>query len=108
MVTYSNEIKENVLRIPYFIIAQNGAVSKEVASLMARNVRIIAKTDFGIGITGIAGPTGGTIRKPVGTVFISIDSHKGQICNKFLLKGNRSAIRKTAALKSLELLKPLI
>jgi PncC family amidohydrolase len=105
VVTYSNKAKETLLKIPHSIIAKNGAVSKPVAKLMAERIRKIAKTHFGIGITGIAGPGGLTPQKPVGTVLIAIDSKYGKICEKYHFRGNRLAIRKKAALKSLELLK---
>lgn len=108
VVAYSNKAKETILKIPHPIIAGYGAVSKDVANLMAKSIRKIAKTDFGIGITGIAGPTGGTPNKPVGTVFIAINSENKKICKKFHFKGSRMAIRKGAALKSLELLKEIL
>ena len=104
VVLYSNKAKEDVLKIPADIIAKKGAVSKDVAGLLAKSVRLIAKTDFGIGITGIAGPTGGSKEKPVGTVFIAIDAKNKKICKKFNFRGSRLAIRKRAALKALELL----
>lgn len=107
-VAYSNKAKETILKIPHPIIARYGAVSKHVASLMAKSIRKIAKTDFGIGITGIAGPTGGTLFKPIGTVFIAINSKNKKICKKFHFKGSRMAIRKRAALESLELLKKIL
>lgn len=105
IVAYSNKVKEAILKIPHPIIARYGAVSKDVACLMAKSIRKIAKTDFGIGITGIAGPTGGTLFKPKGTVFIAINSKNKKICKKFHFKGSRMAIRKRTALESLELLK---
>ncbi len=104
VVVYSNKAKETVLKIPRRVIAQKGVVSEEVASLMAKNIRKIASADFGIGITGIAGPTGGTAQKPVGTVFIAVDSRHRHICKKFRFYGSRIAVRKKSALKSLELL----
>ncbi len=103
-VTYSNLAKIGILKIPAKIIAQKGAVSKETACLMAQSARKIVKADFGIGITGIAGPTGGSPKKPVGTVFITIDSKNKKICRKFRFTGTRAAIRRKAALKALELL----
>ena len=104
VITYSNKAKEVVLNIPSRVITQKGAVSKEAASLMAQNIRKIASADFGIGITGIAGPTGGTTQKPVGTVYIAIDSTQKHICQRFHFNGRRITVRKKAALKSLELL----
>ncbi|MBU1905677.1 MAG: CinA family protein [Candidatus Omnitrophica bacterium] len=108
VVCYSNKAKESILKIPYALIRKNGAVSKSVAGKMAQNVRRFAKTEFGIGITGIAGPTGGTPAKPVGTVFIAIASKNKTICKKFHFKGTRNSIRKQSCLKALELLKQFI
>jgi len=103
-VTYSNKAKENILRIPHKVIVKNGAVSKAVALLMAKNIRKIAKTDFGIGITGIAGPTGSSSQKPVGTVFIAVSNKNKTICKKFQFKGTRSQIRKKSAADALKLI----
>ncbi len=108
IVTYHNRSKEKILKIPHKILATKGAVSKETATLMARNIKKIAKTDFGIGITGIAGPSGGTINKPVGTVFIAVNSKNKTTCKKFVFSGSRNQIQLAAALKALELLKSLL
>jgi len=104
VTTYSNKTKEKVLRIPASIIHKFGAVSKEVALLMAENVRKLAKADLGVSITGIAGPTGGSLRKPTGTIFVAISSKNKNSCKKFVFKGNRNSVRKQAALKALGLL----
>lgn len=108
LVAYSNKAKEKLLKIPPSLISQHGAVSETVAARMAQSVRKIAGTDFGIGITGIAGPTGGTRKKPIGTVFIALANKNKTICKKFIFKGNRAQIRKESALKALESLKTLI
>jgi len=105
LVVYSNATKRTILKIPASVIYNKGAVSGSVAKAMARGVRKIANSDFGIGITGIAGPTGGTLQKPVGTVFIAIASKNKKTCQRFKFTGRRLTIRKKAALKSLELLK---
>jgi nicotinamide-nucleotide amidase len=105
VVAYSNKAKEKILKIPRSSLIKFGAVSAPVASRMARSIRKIVKTDFGIGITGIAGPSGSTPHKPVGTVFVAINSENKRICKKFHFKGSRSIIRKKAALAALELLK---
>ena len=104
-VTYSNKSKEGILNIPPALIAKKGAISQEVAQRMAQSVRKIAKTDFGIAITGIAGPTGGTPQKPVGTVFIAVNSKTKTICKKFHFSGSRTVIRNKAALSALKFLK---
>ncbi|MBU1998323.1 MAG: CinA family protein, partial [Candidatus Omnitrophica bacterium] len=72
LVTYSNAAKTKLLNIPSSIILKNGAVSKVVANLMAQRIQKISGSDIGIGISGIAGPSGGTPQKPVGTIYISI------------------------------------
>jgi len=108
LITYSNAAKTGVLKISKALIERKGAVSQEVARAMAKGVRRLAKTDFALSTTGIAGPTGGSMQKPVGTVFIAIASKNKLICKKFHFKGSRSAIRKSAALKSLELLKTIL
>jgi len=105
VVTYSNTAKAKILGIPKALIAKKGAVSKEVAILLAQKVRKVAKTDLGIGITGIAGPGGAIPQKPVGTVYICVASDKRFICRKFKFSGTRTAIQKKSALKALELLK---
>ncbi len=108
VIVYSNEAKTNILKVPAAVIRKEGAVSCTVAKDMAKSVRKIARADFGIGITGIAGPKGGTGKKPAGTVFIALDSRKRKICRKFIFSGGRSAVRKKAALEALRLLQSLI
>ena len=108
VVTYSNNAKKKVLKVPSSLITTRGAVSKEVASSMAGRIRKVANTDIGIGITGIAGPSKGSLQKPVGTVFIALDSKKKKICKEFHFKGTRLCIRKKAALNSLGLLKEVL
>ncbi|MFH1269869.1 MAG: CinA family protein [Candidatus Omnitrophota bacterium] len=108
IVAYSNTVKEGILKIPHRIITKKGAVSKEVAAGLAHSARRLAGVDFGIGITGIAGPKGATPRKPVGTVFIAIDGKRRKLCRRFSLKGSRTKIKNKAALKALKLLGTLI
>ena len=98
VVAYSNAAKANILKVPRRIIAQKGAVSQEVAILLAAKVRKISHANCGIGITGIAGPQGGRPGKPVGTVFIALHGDNRQICRKFVFTGNRDTIRKQARL----------
>jgi nicotinamide-nucleotide amidase len=108
VVAYNNRVKTSILKVPPKIIQQKGAVCAEVAAKMAEQIRKLAKTGFGIGITGIAGPTGGRPQKPVGTVFIAVDGRNIGICKEFHFTGSRDSIRKKAALKSLELLKTIL
>lgn len=104
IVAYRKAIKIKLLKIPARIIAKNGTVSKVVAILMARNIRRLCETDIGIGITGIAGPSGGTKEKPVGLVYISLATRNYEIAKKFNFKGNRLAIKKQASSSALKLL----
>jgi PncC family amidohydrolase len=109
LITYSNQSKEKLLKIPYSFITKNSAVSQAVAMAMARKVRMLAKSDFGLGISGIAGPTtSSSCRKPVGTVFIAINGKVKTISGEFHFRGRRFQIKKMAALKSLELLNRLL
>lgn len=102
MVTYSNESKAGHLGIPLEYIKKYGAVSPQVAKKMAQGVRKAFGTTFGISTTGVAGPTGGTKRSPVGRVFIGVASGKRTWVKKLDLKGNRREIKKKATEKSLE------
>ena len=104
IVAYNNSVKRKILKVPAAVLAKDGAVSAKTAVLMSRSVRRISGADLGIGITGIAGPTGGSKSKPVGTVFIAFATKNNPICRKFYFTGNRDAIRTKSALKTLELL----
>jgi nicotinamide-nucleotide amidase len=104
VVTYSNKSKEIILNIPAETIAKYGAVSRQVAILMAKNIRRKTHTDFGISITGIAGPTGTTTTKPIGTVFIAFASKNKTLCRLFLLPGKRKDVIKKSVGEALRLL----
>jgi len=94
VVSYSNESKVGVLGVPEGLIESVGAVSREVVEAMAEGVRRLANTDLGVGISGIAGPGGGTPLKPVGTVFIGIShKEKGTASRGFHFKGTREEIK---------------
>ncbi len=95
VVSYSNDTKVRVLGVDEEVLRENGAVSPEVAMAMAGGVQRLAGSDFGIGITGIAGPTGGTVAKPVGTVFIGVSwPQKGMTeAWHFLFRGDRTAVK---------------
>ena len=104
MVNYSNESKSKHLGVPSNDIRRYGAVSPQVARKMAQGVRKAFSTTFGLSTTGVAGPTGGTKRSPVGRVFIGIASARRTEVKKLDLKGNRREIKNQAAERSLELL----
>ncbi len=93
LVTYSYESKTTLLGVPAGLLKKKGAVSREVASWMAQRIRQTAGTTFGIGITGIAGPTGGTKKKPVGMVYVALATPKKTYCSELFLKGSREEIK---------------
>ncbi len=101
MVNYSNESKAKHLGIPLDYIRNYGAVSPQVAKKMAEGVRKTFNTTFGLSTTGVAGPTGGTKRAPIGRVFIGIASGKRTWVKKLDLKGSRIEIKREAAEKAL-------
>jgi nicotinamide-nucleotide amidase len=103
VVTYSNRSKTELLGVPEEIIKKHGAVSKEVAILMAEGVRRASGTDIGLSTTGIAGPSGGTDQKPVGTVFVAVSDGKRTICRDFLFKWERRRIKEITTQWALEL-----
>lgn len=98
VVSYSNEVKINVLNVNANTIKKYGAVSKETATEMVKGVNKLFKTNVSASVTGIAGPTGGTPEKPVGTVHIAVLNNGKLISRKLSLSGNRENIRKKSAL----------
>ena len=104
-VTYSNLAKINILKVPKKIIIKHGAVSYETCSSMVKNINKISKTNISLSITGVAGPKGGTTRKPVGLVFIGIKKGNKTLIKKFLFKNKkRSSIQKATVNKALNLI----
>ena len=105
LVTYSNQSKIKVLKVPKKIISKYGSVSEQVCRAMVKNVHKIGKSNISISITGIAGPGGGTTKKPVGLVFIGIKKGSKISSKKYLFKNKgRSYIQKTTVNKSLKLI----
>ena len=105
LITYSDDVKIEKLGLPKKELQKHGAVSEYTASLMARKVRRVFKTDIGIGITGIAGPDGGSKQKPVGLVYIAASTAPKITCKKYLFKGNRSSIKRQSARAALNLVR---
>ena len=105
LVTYSNQSKNSVLKIPKKIIRIYGAISYETCLSMVKNLSKIAKTEVSVSITGIAGPKRGTRKKPVGLVYIGIKKKNKTLVKKHLFKNKgRLYIQKAAVNKSLELI----
>jgi nicotinamide-nucleotide amidase len=109
LVTYSNQAKRSILKVPQQIIRKYGAVSVQCCLAMVNNLSKISKSKVCVSITGIAGPTGGSEHKPVGLVYIGIRIGKKVVVNKCNFKNNgRIFIQKQTVKKSLNLLLKLI
>ena len=105
LVTYSNQAKTNILKVPKKIIMKHGAVSHETCLFMVKNLYKISRTNISISITGVAGPNGGTKQKPVGLVFIGIKKGNKTLVKKFLFKNRtRNSIQRSTVNKSLNLI----
>ena len=105
LITYSNQAKINILKVPKKIIMNHGAVSYETCLSMLKNLNRISKTDISISITGVAGPKGGTKEKPVGLVFIGIKKNNKILVKKYLFKNKkRTSIQKATVNKALNLI----
>lgn len=105
LVTYSNEAKENFLGVDPQFIAARGAVSDGVAIQMAAGARRSTGADIGVGITGIAGPDGGTEEKPVGLTFIALEAEGFYYCRQYEFWGNREEVKERATQTALHLLR---
>ena len=105
LVTYSNQAKTNILKVPKKIIMKHGAVSYETCLSMVKNLYKISRTNISISITGVAGPNGGTKQKPVGLVFIGVKKGNKTLVKKFLFKNRtRNSIQRSTVNKSLNLI----
>ncbi len=105
IVAYANEAKVRLLGVPSDLIAEYGAVSAEVAEAMAEGARARGETDFGLSVTGIAGPGGGSEEKPVGLVYIALSDDAHTEHRKLMLPGDRQLIRSRASQAALDLLR---
>lgn len=104
-VTYSNERKETLLGVSHQTLLDHGAVSRETALEMSLGARLRGGTSLGVGITGIAGPDGGTAEKPVGLVYISLSAEDGHWVYRLQLKGDRETVRENTALSVLDMVR---
>ena len=105
LVTYSNESKIKILKVPKKTIIKFGAVSEEVCKSMVKNVSKIGKTNMSVSVTGIAGPNGGTRKKPVGLVYVGIKKNNTINIKKYLFKNKgRSYIQRATVKKCLNLI----
>jgi len=105
VVAYSNQVKAVILKVPYAVLAENGAVSEPVAMAMAHGVRTLTGSDLALSVTGIAGPGGGTDEKPVGTVFMAVVDQHGYQVERFCFGGDRGQVRQQAVDQAIIMLK---
>ena len=105
VIAYSDDLKQRLLGIKAAVLKKHGAVSEETALMMARGVREKCATDYGLAITGVAGPGGGTEKKPVGMVFVAVAGGAGERVRELRLAGGRGSIRGAACQAALELLR---
>ena len=104
MVVYSNQAKIQFVGVNHEIIHQHGAISKQTAYELAAGIKKLANTNIGIGITGIAGPTGGSPEKPVGTVYIGVVIDDEAKINKYIFSGNRAQNKRQFTLAALNMI----
>ena len=105
LITYSNQAKINILKVPKKIIMKHGAVSYETCLSMVKNLYKISRTNISISITGVAGPNGGTKQKPVGLVFIGVKKGNKTLVKKFLFKKRtRNSIQRSTVYRALSLI----
>jgi nicotinamide-nucleotide amidase len=105
VVAYDNQTKIDLLHVPKRMLDEFGAVSGEVAKKMAEGIREYGKTTLGLGVTGIAGPGGGTPEKPVGLIFISLSDSKETIVKSYNFPGDRAQVRLLTSQSALDLIR---
>ncbi len=104
VTAYSNDVKRNLLKVRQETLDNVGAVSEPVAQQLALGARSLTGSDYGAGITGVAGPGGGTAEKPVGLVFICVSSDAGDVVRRFDFPGGRGQVRQSAVTAALHML----
>ena len=108
-VTYSNDAKQELIAVPPAILTKHGAVSAETAEAMARGALARSRADVAISVTGIAGPGGGSVDKPVGLVWFGVARKVGEnLTVREVFAGDRAAIRQAAVARALELLEDAV
>ena len=104
VVAYQNAVKVRVLGVPEGILEAHGAVSRETAAAMATGCRRVFQSDLAVGITGIAGPEGGSDEKPVGLVYVAVADRRATRIERLRLDGNREEVRLAAIDAALDLI----
>lgn len=104
VIVYSNQSKNELLNVPTEVIESYGAVSLETAKALAIGIKEVASTDLGLGVTGVAGPAGGTSEKPVGLVYIGLAARENIEVRKFNFNGDRLEIKNQTCEEALKLM----
>ena len=104
VISYSNDVKRDVLGVKTETLSTVGAVSSETAAQMADGVRRLLKTDLAVSLTGIAGPDGGSAEKPVGLVWFGLATKSGVRTEKAIFRGDRARVREQAVVHALGML----
>ena len=104
VISYTNQVKQQVLCVPEDVLSRYGAVSEQTAAAMAAGVRKLLQADVAVSVTGLAGPAGDEFGNPVGTVFIGIESAHTAVVRRFQFEGSRAQIRNQTVAAALELI----
>ena len=104
IISYTNEVKQNLLRVDSAVLEREGAVSAAVAEAMAKGARLALDADVAVSVTGLAGPGGDEFGNPVGTVFVGYSDNNTTISTEFCFAGSREEIRKQAIIESLKII----
>jgi len=105
VISYTNEVKAELVGVEPAVLAAKGAVSEEVARQMAEGIRQTIPADIGVGVTGIAGPGGGSAEKPVGLVYIAVSTDAGTECTRNVFMGDRREVKFRAAQRALDMVR---
>ncbi|UCD05080.1 MAG: nicotinamide-nucleotide amidohydrolase family protein [candidate division WOR-3 bacterium] len=108
VIAYSDAVKKNIVGVKRSTLERYGAVSAQTAREMARGVKNKLKTDVGVAITGIAGPGGGTAKKPVGLVYIAVAHGKRMRAERFVFAGGRQNVRRSSLRKAFDMVREIL
>jgi nicotinamide-nucleotide amidase len=108
VIAYSNQSKITILHVSPSTLKKFGAVSRQTAIEMAQGIKQVSGSDLGLAVTGIVGPEGGALEKPVGLVYICLASDESIVCEEFRFKGKREEIKFQASEAALEMIKKYV
>jgi PncC family amidohydrolase len=108
IIAYSDKVKKKVVGVRVGTLERHGAVSAQTAKEMAQATKQKMKSDIGVAVTGVAGPAGGTAKKPVGMVYIAVACRGKTIVRKFLFSGGRQAVRRSSVKNALAMVREIL